>query len=213
MVRGAETGVRINAEWVERFRYFDRLVARVADVEGAIVECGVAGGQSFAMLASLLRDRGQERRLWGFDTFAGLPAPGVEDLGSEASVARAGMFGWAREGAVIAELRSHGFDDQWIERQVRLVKGLFDETLAGYSGGPIALLHVDADLYESYRTALGTLWPVVTQGGIVALDEYEDEETWPGAKRAVDEFLRGVPRGSADLVHDDEIGKWYLIKR
>jgi hypothetical protein len=203
--------VQIDAEWVERFRYFDRLLARLNGIDGDVVECGVAGGESLAMFASLVRTRGEDRVIWGFDSWSGLPEPSGADQG-EASKAAGGMFGWASVGLVEAELRAHGFDDEEIERHVRLVRGEFGTTLVRFPDRSIALLHVDADLYASYQAALDHLWSKVTVGGIAAFDEYEDASTWPGARRAVDEFL-ARDDVAAELVRDDEGRKWFAVKR
>jgi hypothetical protein len=200
-------GVRINAEWIQRLLYFDRLLEQVRDVEGDVVECGVAGGQSLAMLASLLRERGQNRRIWGFDSWAGLPSPSAADLESDESRAASRMFAWASPSVVRAEFRAHGLDPAAVE----LIRGSFDETLPGYTG-TIALLHVDADLYESYRVTLSELWPRLAVGGIVAFDEYDDSAAWPGARRAVDEFLHDLPTGSAELRRDGTAGKSFAVK-
>jgi Macrocin-O-methyltransferase (TylF) len=203
-------GVRLGSEWVQRFLYFSRLLQRIRDVPGDIAECGVAGGESLAMLASLVRASPPPRRLYGFDSWKGLPEPGEEDRASGRSVAAAQLFDWAGPENVRDELRRHGFADGEIERTVALVAGPFGETLPRF-GGELALLHVDADLYASYRDALVHLWPRVVRGGVVALDEYELTELWPGPRRAVDEFLATLPSGEATL-EEDESGKWFLVK-
>ena len=204
-------GVRVNAEWIQRLLYFDRLLGHVGDLEGDVVECGVAGGQSLAMFASLLRERKQNRHIWGFDSWAGLPTPSTVDLESDTSVAESGMFVWASPAVVHTELRAHGFDEAFAVRTVTLVSGAFEETLQQYRG-TIALLHVDADLYESYRTVLGRLWPFLAVGGIAAFDEYDDVAAWPGARRAVDEFVEGLPAGAVELRRDPAAGKTFAMK-
>lgn len=205
-------GVRVNAEWIQRLLYFDRLLEQTGDVEGDVVECGVAGGQSLAMFASLLRERKRDRRIWGFDSWAGLPSPSPVDLESDQSVAESGMFAWASPAVVHTELRAHGFDEAFAARMVTLVSGAFEETLQRYRG-TIALLHVDADLYESYRTVLDRLWPFVALGGIAAFDEYDDFGAWPGARRAVDEFVEGLPAHAVELRRDPAAGKTFAVKR
>jgi predicted O-methyltransferase YrrM len=117
------------------------------------------------------------------------------------------MFAWASPSVVRAEFRAHGLDPASVE----LVRGSFDETLPGYAG-TIALLHVDADLYESYRVTLSELWPRLAIGGVVAFDEYDDSAAWPGARRAVDEFLQSLPPGSAELRRDGAAGKSFAVK-
>jgi hypothetical protein len=88
---------------------------------------------------------------------------------------------------VIKVLKEGRIPEAMIAERVRLVKGPFHETLASYEGR-IALLHLDCDLYESYRIALETLYRKVQPGGMVLFDEYDDER-WPGARKAIDEFF------------------------
>lgn len=109
------------------------------------------------------------------------------------------------------ELLAYGLTDAEIAETVRLVPGLFSETLAGYKGR-IALLHVDVDLYQSYMDCLTSLWPQVEVGGVIAFDEYGEPETWPGAKRAVDEFLAAPSTSATELRHDEGSGKWWVVK-
>jgi O-methyltransferase len=210
LARAGSVGVRIDEEWVERFLWFERLLEQVEGVEGDVVECGVAGGSSLAMLASLVRRRGGGRHLFGLDNWRGLPEPQPMDSGP-GSVAERGMFSWASPELVRRELRAHGFRADEFDLVVTLIPGPFGDTLPRLQTSP-ALVHVDADLYESYRLALVCLWPRLTVGGIVAFDEYEEHERWPGARRAVDEFLAGLAAGSAELARDDRIGKWYARK-
>jgi O-methyltransferase len=205
--------VSVSDEWFRRLLYFDRLLEGIHGVEGAVVECGVAAGQSLAMLASLLRAREEARHIWGFDSWAGLPEPTREDLTSADSLAATGMFAWATKGQVIDELRAHGFSPSEIERTVTLVRGELGNTLPLYEGGPIALVHIDVDLYDSYRKVLTHLWPKLGRGGIAAFDEYGSALTWPGARQAVDDFLSTLDPESFELVRDAQSSKWFVVKR
>jgi hypothetical protein len=74
---------------------------------------------------------------------------------------------------------------------VVFVKGWIPDVLREVHG-PIRLLHLDLDLYQPYADSLRILWPQVLPGGWVIFDEYDqanDATKWPGAKRAIDEFV------------------------
>jgi Macrocin-O-methyltransferase (TylF) len=203
--------VALDSRWFTRLVHFNSLVEKIAAVDGDVVECGVADGSSLASLASLLKVYGQARQVWGFDSWAGLPAPSGADLG-ETSIAVSGMFSEASTAKVRDELLAYGLTDQEVAKTVKLVPGLFAETLPRYKGR-IALLHVDVDLYQSYLDCLTNLWPQVEVGGIVAFDEYGEDDAWPGARRAVDEFFAATPSVDAtDMRHDEISGKWWIIK-
>jgi hypothetical protein len=213
VVAGRTRAVRLNEEWFQRFLYFNELVDRIAEVPGAIVECGVAEGTSLAMLASLVRasNDSDSRHVWGFDSWEGLPAPTGADAAGDESIARTGMFSYTSVDRVREELAAYGWDEERTRQKISLVPGWFDDTLPSFER-EIALLHIDVDLYESYQTCLRYLWPWVRPGGIVAFDEYEDAESWPGARRAVDEFLGSIPQGKASLREDQRSRKWWVQK-
>ena len=121
------------------------------------------------------------RHLYLFDTFEGLPAPTAADPDFERAKEWTGKCrGTVDE--VTALLARFGI----ARETVTLVPGLFQDTLIGWNRGPIALLHLDGDWYESIRTSLSSLWPHVAPGGIVQIDDYG---IWEGCRRAVDEFL------------------------
>jgi hypothetical protein len=121
------------------------------------------------------------------------------------------MFSHSSTRKVHDELLAYGVTDEEIARTVTLVPGLFSETLPHHKK-PIALLHVDVDLYQSYADCLVNLWPRVEAGGIVAFDEYGEPDTWPGARRAVDEFLAEHSLDPAALHHDEVSDKWWMVK-
>ena len=68
-----------------------------------------------------------------------------------------------------------------------VVKGWFQDTFPATPVGPIALLHVDADWYDSVKLCLDTYYDRVAPGGFVVLDDYH---YWEGCDRAVRDFLR-----------------------
>lgn len=156
-------------------------------VQGDIVECGTARGGSLAMLAlSNQKFAFQPRRsIWSFDTFDGIPAPTKNDPDYEKAKRYTGEFKGSIE-EVSSLIRTLGAFDS-----VRLVKGLFQDTLPSSPIARIAVLHLDGDWYESTRCALENFYDRVTPGGIIQIDDYG---YWAGAKKATDEFFanRGV---------------------
>src|SRR5919107_891600 len=70
------------------------------------------------------------------------------------------------------------------ERNVELVKGLFEDTIV--LDGPVAFAHLDGDWYESTLTCLERIAPRLVPGGRIVLDDYYK---WSGCRRAVDEYF------------------------
>lgn len=196
--------------WPDRLLYFERLLSLLKNVQGDIVECGVASGGSLVILSILNRNSEVKRHIWGFDSFEGLPIPSEKDMSSPQSMARKGMFGQGVE-EVLHNLRAAGFDEHAIRSQVTLVKGWFSEMLPKYAGPSIALLHIDADLYDSYKCALENLWPKLAVGGVAAFDEYQEPEKWPGVKKAVDEYFKSYS-GNWRMHIDPFYNRYYAIR-
>ena len=202
----------IGNRWPYRLLYFERLLSLVKNVQGDIVECGVSEGMSLVIFAILNRNLLTKRHIWGFDSFEGLPTPSREDLSRPKTIAKEGMFCQASKGRVLSNLMDAGFDEQTIKDQVTLVKGWFSDTLPKYDGS-IALLHLDADLYDSTKCALENLWPKVAIGGIAAFDEYHQSEEWPGEKKAVDEYFSWLLKNkSVKMKREPSHNYYYIVK-
>ena len=109
---------------------------------------------------------------------------------------------------MLERLVSNGIPEEFVDRQVHLIKGWFSDTLPSFDK-PISLLHVDVDLYQSYLDVLENLYPMVSHGGVVAFDEYRDPN-WVGASQAIHEFF-----GNDVNIRESEIlpGKYYLVKK
>ena len=179
---------RVYGGALDRYLYFNDMVERVRDVNGDIVECGVSIGHG-ALLFTLFSDYiGRPRTYYGFDSFEGFPDPVEQD---ETTPIKGKGFWASPPDTVLRVLRDGRLKEAVIRDRIRLVKGWFDKTLPLYEGR-IALLHLDCDLYESYKLALETLYPRVEAGGVIMFDEYGDER-WPGASKAIDEFFRDRP--------------------
>jgi hypothetical protein len=178
---------------VERMYALYTAVNHVLDngIEGDFVECGVWRGGSAMLMAKILVDRGvTDRRVWLYDTFEGMTAPGAYDtsFAGEAAVAR---DGWCEADIddVTRNLRLTGIP----ESQRVLVKGKVEDTLPGeMPDGPIAVLRLDTDWYESTKHELNVLYPKLTGNGVLIIDDYGH---WQGCRKAVDEYVRehGLP--------------------
>lgn len=191
-----------------RFLHYQNLFNGIGALDGDIVECGVGRGSSFLALSILSKMENKNRAIWGFDSFEGFPASSEKDTGRK--IARGYLAGNSL-GGVLDLLARAGLGKDFIDTKINLVKGLFDDTLPKYSG-KIALLHIDADLYDSYSSALKNLYPKVVRGGIIMFDEYAAEKDiakWPGAKRAIDEFFGEKKR---TIRKGELVDKYYIIK-
>jgi len=168
---------------------------------GSFVECGVARGGSSALMAIVASKSGSGRNVWLFDSFEGLPAPTAED--KPCAFQRGGCLGTYQE---VSELL---FSLLGLDRNsVFLVPGWFQDTLPDYKDkiGKISFLRLDADLYESIKCCLESLYDNVVTGGYVLIDDYK----FAGCRRAVDEFLQ-KRNLDVELVSDNH-GRVYFTK-
>jgi O-methyltransferase len=164
-------------------------------IDGDFVECGVWRGGSVMMMALALQAfDAPERVLHCFDTFEGMPPPGMADIrhadgASAAAILAAaprdeGNVYWAASSldTVQRNLATTGYPPQ----RIRYVKGRVEDTLPAHLPERIALLRLDTDWYASTRHELNHGYPRLAQGGVIIVDDYG---FWRGSRRAVDEYL------------------------
>jgi O-methyltransferase len=192
----------------KRLVHFQHLVDLIEEVPGDIVECGVGAGKSLYMLGVLTEKGKHPRRLWGFDSFRGLPPPAPEDeADTDPGTIRAGKYAY-RVSDVRARMISYGMSKAQLKKRFVFVKGYFPDSFPQYSGGPIALLHLDVDLYQSYKDCLEWFEPLVAPGGVIAFDEYR-HSGWAGATRGIEEYFGGPPPG---IQKASRWNRWFLVK-
>lgn len=161
------------------------LVAETAEVPGAIAEFGVAHGRSLVALARANARFSPGREVFGFDSFEGFPELTTDDVGGRVSTPGKHDIWCARTSVAMV--------DEALDAPATLVKGFFEDTLPHPGLDAISLLHVDADLYESTKVVLERCLPLMGPGSVIILDEYAEQEFWPGATKAIDEVLEPTP--------------------
>jgi hypothetical protein len=164
-------------------------------IAGDIVECGVWKGGSMMAVARTLQNLGQtERSLYLFDTFAGMTAPGEEDV-SVGGTPAAQKFQRARHesgdgsewcNASLSEVRAAMESTAYPPDRIILVEGKVEATIPARAPDRIALLRLDTDWYESTSHEMTHLYPRLAEGGVLIVDDYGH---WLGARRAVDEYF------------------------
>lgn len=147
------------------------------DVPGDLAEAGVWRGGTVIFLRALLAVHGvTDRSVWAIDSFAGLP-------GSEES----GAFGepeCAALGVPLPEVQENFRRYGMLDDQVKFLEGWFADSLPGAPVEKLAVLRLDGDLYQSQRDALAYLYPKLSPGGYVIIDDAH----LAGCARAVREY-------------------------
>jgi hypothetical protein len=178
-------------------------------IEGSIVECGVAQGGTAAMMALTSQKLGAiKRHKWFFDSYEGLPEPTEEDYKN----GKAGEYLQPlSKGSCLGTIEQVGgllFDKLQLPKdEVHLVKGWFQDTVPPHRDkvGPIAVLRLDGDWYESTKVPLENFYDQISLGGFVIIDDYA---TCFGSQKAVDEF-RSARNISSALYPDGRGGAWF----
>jgi O-methyltransferase len=146
------------------------------NVPGAVVECGVLDGGTAALMAFGTAGSGREIHL--FDSWKGLPTTSEKD-------GKATMWAGENVGSqkrVVSIFKTLNITAS----RVTFHGGWFEETFPKAKINQIALLHIDADFYDSVRLSLSSWEPHVSPGGYIQIDDYS---SFVGCRRAVDEYL------------------------
>jgi hypothetical protein len=188
-----------------RLLYFYEHLRTIQGITGDVVECGVGWGRSVLALSIAMHALNQKRVIYGFDSFEGFPEPTKEDLPGKAV---RGHYKTLQD-SVIKHLLNSGLSEEFVASNIRLVPGFFVDSLPVYDGGGIALLHLDVDIYSSYKETLEFFFPKVVAGGIILFDEYQSTEKYPGARKAIDEFFDGR---TEKINKSKLLDRYYVVK-
>lgn len=152
------------------------------NVPGDLIETGVwRGGTVIFMRAVLQAMNVTDRVVWAADSFEGLPAP---DAKYEAD--KDDIFYTFDELKISLEIVKENFKKyNLLDEQVRFLKGWFRDTLPTAPIEKLAVLRLDGDMYESTMDALVNLYPKLSVGGYLIIDDWGSVE---GCRKAVNDF-------------------------
>lgn len=177
------------------------------DIPGNFVECGVCRGGSSALLAWVIKNYSRRpRKLYAFDTFSGMPDPTEVDRDYRGVGANDTGFGSGALAAPISENLEVVAKELGVWDLIVPVPGLFADTLPAYRGqvGEIALLHADADWYQSTMDIFHHFYDQVHSQGFIQIDDYGH---WQGCWKAVHDFEQEI--GAFFRLHSvDYTGVW-----
>lgn len=157
----------------EKLRNLHRLALRLHEqgVEGDIVECGTYRGGSAAILGTTLLPK---QHIWLYDSFAGMPEVSPNDGPDAARYAGLGVASKADVQEILAKVHV-------ASEQTTIREGWFADSFQLPLPEKVALLHCDADWYESVLLVLETFYPRVVEGGCIVLDDFG---YWEGCREA-----------------------------
>jgi O-methyltransferase len=188
------------AETMIGLRRLENLEALIVDltrrgVPGDLLETGVWRGGAVIFMRGVLKAlEDTERRVWACDSFAGLPRPDAETYPADA-----GDPHWTFTHLIVTleEVKANFERYGLLDDQVRFLPGWFRDTLPTAPVERLSLLRLDGDMYESTHVALEALYPKLSPGGYLVVDDYG---AVPGCRQAVNDF-RGR-HGIGDPIHE-----------
>ena len=152
------------------------------NIPGDFIETGVWRGGACIFMSAVLRAYGvTDRSVYVCDSFQGLPPP----KDHEYPVDRGDTHHTAPFLAVNLEQVQQNFEGyDLLTDQVKFVKGWFSDTLPTLAVEKLAILRLDGDMYESTIVALENLYPRLSVGGYVIVDDYG----LPNCRRAIADY-------------------------
>ena len=185
------------------------------NIDGDIIECGVWRGGCSLAIAKTLENLGSSKKVYLFDTFAGMTQPKFIDkkiktgqMANDIYKASQTEFGSSWCYGSLDDVKNLFINHGLIDR-VSFIKGDVLNTLSDTNNLPvnISLLRLDTDWYESTKKELEVLYPRVSQHGVLLVDDYG---SWEGSKKAVDEYFLNINSNVKPMAWVMDVGRGYI---
>lgn len=176
------------------------------NIPGDLIETGVWRGGSCIFMRAILKAYGvQDRRVWVADSFAGLPPPDTERYPAD----KGSPFHIYDDLAVSLEKVKANFEAYGLlDDQVCFLKGWFKDTLPAAPIEKLAVARLDGDMYESTMDALVNLYPRLSPGGFLIVDDY----AIPHCREAIHDYRR-EHNIKEEIVPIDQMGVFWRRDR
>ena len=164
-------------------------------VPGDLIETGVwRGGATIFMRAILKAYDARDRSVWVADSFEGLPAPDAAKYPADAGDR---LHEYTELAIPLEQVQANFARYGLLDDQVRFLKGWFRDTLPHAPIERLALIRLDGDMYESTTDALVNLYPKLSRGGYLIVDDYGCYES---CRQAVHDYRDA--NGITDEIHE-----------
>lgn len=140
------------------------------NIPGDLMETGVwKGGATIFMRALLKVYSDQHRLVWVADSFEGLPCPNEDQYPLDQGI---DLYRFQELAVSLQEVQDNFSRYNLLDDKVRFLKGWFRDTLPQAPVQKLAVLRLDGDLYESTMNALENMYPRLSSGGYLIIDDY-----------------------------------------
>lgn len=150
------------------------------NIKGSLAELGVFRGGITRMMAMLC----PTSIVHAFDTFEGMPPLHTPyDMPKDSDNFKCGNFNDLDFTQIQKDFSACG--------NIEIHKGIFPETATGIENESFMFCHLDFDLYNSCLEAMEFFYPLLVDGGVIIIDDYDRPEC-PGVKKAINEYCSKV---------------------
>lgn len=188
-----------------RLDHLQRCIERVllGNVAGDLIETGVWRGGAAIFMRGVLKANGvTDRSVWAADTYEGTPPPDVERFPAD----KGDLFHAHPYLRVSLEEVQRNFERySLLDGQVHFLKGRFRDTLPSAPVDRLAILRIDGDTYEATMDSLTHLYPKLSRGGYVIIDDFY---RWACRKAAMD--FREANQINDEVTWIDRMGAFWI---
>lgn len=169
-----------------------------AGVPGDLIETGVWRGGASIFMKAVLRAHGDTSRVvWVADSFRGLPPPDSDRYPADAGF---DLHVSDQLAVSVEDVRANFERYALLDDRVVFLEGWFRDTLPEAPIDRLAVMRLDGDMYESTIDALSNLYPKLSPGGHVIVDDYRSIDA---CRAAVDTY-----RSTHSITDPIEIVDW-----
>jgi hypothetical protein len=178
-----------NSDRIAKFAAHYELFKLSEKIQGDIIECGIFKGASFSRFAMFreISKKAAKKKIIGFDTFGKFPNTKFK----KDDKSRKNFIKVAGANSISTNQLSIVLKNKGITKKIELIKGNITKTIPEYVKShpklKISLVNLDTDIYEPAVTILEHLYPRISKGGILILDDYK---VFPGETKAVNDYFR-----------------------
>jgi hypothetical protein len=158
------------------------------NIPGDVIETGIWRGGAVIFMCSVLKAYNvTDRTVWAADSFEGIPVADKQKYPADK-----GNLSHVRKVTAVSrdEVKENFQRYGLLDERIRFLPGWFKDTLPEAPIEKLALIRLDGDLYQSTMEALQNLYPKLSKGGYVIVDDY----SWAPCRQAVDDY-----RSKADI--------------
>jgi O-methyltransferase len=166
-------------------------------VPGDLIETGVWRGGACILMRGILKAYGEtERKVWVADSFEGLPPPNPELYDADSGDRHHTITALA---VSLEQVKANFSVYGLLDTQVEFLKGWFRDTLPRAPIRELAVIRLDGDMYESTMDGLVNLYPRLSPGGFLIVDDYNAVR---GCKAAVHDYLATLDKTEQPAILD-----------